>query len=165
MAGKGGLDAGGVRCGEPVGDASEHRFVDVGWGVEKFDPDRQAGIVNVYPGERVDYLDGPSNRSALKRNVRGVCFGVVPDDHNVRLPFLVSIGDGDNDVRLGSWDNNFQTAACFGGAKNGQAVVSVGRRIGGFGFFQGFGDLLQCDPPGGHLLEGMVRQVQILGPH
>ena len=107
MAGKGGLDAGGVRCGEPVGDASEHRFVDVGWGVEKFDPDRQAGIVNVYPGERVDYLDGPSNRSALKRNVRGVCFGVVPDDHNVRLPFLVSVGDGDNHVRFCSGDQQF----------------------------------------------------------
>jgi hypothetical protein len=68
-------------------------------------------------------------------------------------------------VRFCSWDNNFETAACFGGAENGQAVDSVGRRIGRFGFFQGLGDLLECDAAGGHLLKGVVRQAQTLRPH
>ena len=61
----------------------------------------------------------------LKRDVGGVSLGVVPDDHNVRLPFMISIGDGDNDVRICRRHDNFQTATCFGGAEKSYTVLTA----------------------------------------
>ncbi len=119
VASKGCLDAGSVDDGELLGDASKRRFVDVGGRVQELDRDWKVVPVNVDPDEGVDYLDGVGNVSVTKRDARGVCFSVVPNDHDGRLSLPVSIGDGDDDVRFCSWDSNFEAAGCFGGAENG----------------------------------------------
>jgi hypothetical protein len=107
VARKGRLDPRSVGGGEPLSDAGERGFVDVGRRHKELDPDRNAGVIDIYPRQRIDYLDGPGNISALKRDVGGVRIGVVPDDHNLRLPFLASVGDGDDDVRFCSGGQQF----------------------------------------------------------
>jgi hypothetical protein len=74
VASKGRRDAGGIGLGEPLGDASWRRFVDVGWRVEELVPDRDTVLVDVYPYERIDYLDGAGNLSLLKCYVRSSLF-------------------------------------------------------------------------------------------
>ena len=82
-------------------------------------------FVDVYPQERINYLDGASNIGVSKRDMGGLCLGVVPDNHNVRLPFVVSIGDGDDYVRIGCRYDDFQTATCFSGAEKNHTIVAV----------------------------------------